>query len=299
MTRAIICSFRKYTPFGDSFYQPIFDFFISNLTKYSDEYDKLYILDSLWNFTEKDKEKAKEAKGEIVYSDPQLRYWDAYKAVLPQVKEDLVLMIDNDVVIYREGKIKETFDLMQNQKYEVVSIFDTIGTRTYPELNNKSKFCLYWFAMPKDFLMNYLDVDWAPRMPEYETLGALTEKIVQDKLKLYEWPEDKNSIYFDGTMDETKSKDTGIYHIRAGSTPAVLLAWKDSLEHKHTYEEYIKNQPRNEYLRQMIWFDLMLEQTGSSKIRDELFGILEDLKIGSEWFDYRMKFRKYHGLSII
>ena len=49
--------------------------------------------------------------------------------------------------------------------------------------------------------MKYLDIDWGPNMPEHETLGKLTEKMLDDGVRPYEFEEDKNSIYFDGTKD--------------------------------------------------------------------------------------------------
>ena len=80
--------------------------------------------------------------------------------------------------------------------YDVVSIYDSCGTYKTDKLNGKNKFCLYWFASRKELLMKYLDVEWGPNMPEYETLGKLTEVMLKDGIRPYEWEEDKSSLYF-------------------------------------------------------------------------------------------------------
>ena len=291
-SKAIICSFRKYTPFGDIYYQPIFDFFISNLTKYKDEYDALYILDSLWNFTPEDHLRVIEAKGVIVPSDPSLRYYDAYKVVLPQVKEDLVLFMDNDSIVYKEGIIRGTFlklepSLNNLDTYDVVSIIDEIGTYKTSQLKKGNKLCPYFFATRKDLLMGYTDIDFGPNMPHSETLGKLTEAMLNDGVKVYEMEDDKPNILFDGTKDGEKSKDTGVYHCRNGSLSAYLLATK-KYGNIDTYNEYLRDQPKSETLRLCGWYQIMGGNPSD---------ICSDLEITKEiWDNYIDKFKTYHGL---
>src|ERR1700694_1154434 len=106
MKRAILVNFHLYTPFGKEFYEPILDFFLQQMRIYQDEYDHLYLLDSNWEI---DQKKIEGMEASIIRTDPNMRYYDAYKAVLPQIKEDLVLFMDNDMVVYKPGIIKETF----------------------------------------------------------------------------------------------------------------------------------------------------------------------------------------------
>lgn len=252
MTRAILVCWHKYTPFGGEYYQPIFEFFIQQMEKYKDEYDKIYFIDSTWNFTDDDYEKMKSVKGMLVKVNPHLRYYDAYKEVLPQVKEDLVLFMDNDMVVYKKGKIAEVFSILKYSQADVVSIYDTIGTMKVDLPDGKNKFCPYWFATRKDTLMKYLNVDWSPdSMPYTETFGLLTEAMLKDRLKPCEWPEDKGEVLSRNPL-ETK-KNTGTYHVRAGSTIAYLLATKHYGDIK-TYEDYLRNQPRAEILRHCSWY---------------------------------------------
>lgn len=294
-SRAIVVAFHKYQPYGDKYYEPLLDYFIHRLSTLKDEYDHIYFVDSNWNI---DLEKIKHLKASILRVNPHLRYYDAYKEILPQIKEDLVLFMDNDMVVYKSGKIRKTFNILELNQDDVVSIYDTIGERHYGELGGKSKFCPYWFATKKETLMKYRDCEWGP-VPWGETLSELTDKMLMDKLIPYEWEEDKSNICFDGgeqNSDNTgKSKDLGYYHIRAGSVPAVLLAYKYNDHQK--YLDYINQQPKNEYLRQMAWYQYMLEETKNYDVLHDLLGIIaEDLKLEMTWIPYFEKFKKYHGL---
>jgi hypothetical protein len=305
MTRAIIVAFHKYTPFGGEYYQPLFDYFIHNLSTKTDvydyEYDKVYFLDSTWNFTDDDYEKIQSIKGAIIKVDPSLRYYDAYKSVLPQIKEDLVLFMDNDMVVYKEEIIEETFMRLEgtwvSSPYDVVSIYDTIGTMKVDLPNGKNKFCPYFFATKKELLMKYLDIDWSPdAMPYTETFGLLTEAMLKDGCKPYEFEEDKNSIYFDGTQNGEVGKDLGYYHIRSGSTPAYLLATK-GYGNIDTYTEYLTKQPKNEYLRQFAWYYHMSMVHKQHNVITAFDGFLRDVNISpSDWGKYIQKFTPYHGL---
>lgn len=320
MTRAIITAFHKYQPYGEEYYQPIFDFFVSQMSKFKDEYDKIYFIDSTWNFTDDDYEKMKTVKGKLIKVNPSLRYYDAYKEILPQVDEELILFMDNDMVIYKEGIISDTFDFVESySKYDVASIIDEIGEYKTDKLKQGNKFCPYWLAAYKSLLMKYLDVNWAPDMPYCETLGHLTEAMLNDGVRVFELEDDKSNILFDGSSTEgwnNFGKDLGYYHIRAGSTPAVLLAYRKHDPDK--YWEYLKNQPKSEYLRQFAWYwwmahSLSRQRLGKDKFASDDYQLLQgefdilreitdvmtkDLGLGYEEFrEYFRKMQEYHGLS--
>lgn len=304
MTRAIVVAWHKYTPFGSEFYQPLFDFFIHRLSTMMNEYDRVYFVDSTWNFTEEDYKKIKSIKGEVRKVNPSLTYSDAYKEVLPQIKEDAVLFMDNDMVVYEEGKIARTFQLLEQEDetwdYDVVTILDTIGEFKTDKLNGKNKFCSYWFAARRNNLLSYTDIDWNSHMPHSETLGYLTQAMLNDGAKVYEWPEDKSGVMFDGSEqypEHHKEGGLGYYHIRSGTTPAYLLATRKYGD-KKTYDDYLKNQPRNELLRHLAWYDYILREVPNWRDLANYMDIIdEDLNIElGYWTEYMVSFRKYHGL---
>lgn len=297
---------HSYQPFGITYYQPLLDFQLKTLRKYKDEFDTLYLIeDDNWELPEQ-----KEDWIKIIKVPVNLRYYDAYKEVLPQVKEDLVLFMDNDLIIYKKNIIARTFNginlelqrklvnsgvLIPGHAYNVVSITDTIGTMKVP-LKTGNKLCPYFFATRKELLMKYLDIDWGPNMPYTETFGLLTEALLKDGAKVYEMPDDKDSLLFDEILKTDGTQSLGYYHIRAGSTPAYLLATKEYGDRK-TYDDYLKNQPRSEYLRQMMWFWFMIAETGNMEVGRKITEVLDDMKVTpKEWTEYTNRFIEYHGL---
>src|SRR3990167_7474118 len=201
-SRCILVNFHLYTPFGKIYYQPMLDFFLKQMREFQDEYDHLYLLDSNWEIDPKEIEGM---KATIIRTSPQMRYYDCYRQVIPLIKEDLVFFLDNDSVIWDEGH------------QDVVTIIDEIGEYKTDKLKNGNKFTPYWFATRKELLMKYLDVEWGDHMPHSETFGLLTEAMLNDDVKVYEWPETKDSIYFDGHKDGEKQAHQGYYsHIRGG-----------------------------------------------------------------------------------
>lgn len=288
LSRAIVSSFHCYTPFGRKFYQPIEDFFIANLTKYKDEFDRFYILDSQWGF---------EPLPDwitVIKTNPSIRYYDAYKQVLPDIQEDLVLFLDNDMVIYKSRIIFEAFEWLKT--YDVVSIYDTIGEKHFNRLGGQSKFCPYFFCTRKDTIMKFLDCDWGSKMPKYETFGNLTDKMLQMGLNPKEMEEDKSNFLFEEDLYKifqnntySMGKSLGYYHVRAGSTPAYLLSHRERGDRQ--YWDYIKNQPKSEYLRQFAWYWIM----GGSVYMDKK--LLEELGVEyDKWLVYVEQFRIFHGL---
>lgn len=310
MTRAILVNFHKYTPFGGEYYEPLLDFFLASMKKYEDEYDHLYLLDSNWEI---DPKKIEGMKASIIRTNPSMRYYDCFKEVLPQVKEDLVLFMDNDMVVYKPRQIGYTFKLLvdidviekkdgkiREYRPDVVSIYDTCGEYKTDKLHGENKFCPYWFATEKDFLILYKDIDWGPNMPHSETLGLLTEAMLNDGVNPDEWAEDKSSILFDGTEqypEQHVEGGRGYYHIRAGSSPAYLLATKEYGD-IDTYNDYLKNQPKSELLRHCMWFWWMTTETENIEVGRKIIEILKDLEITPEqWTEYTKRFEEYHGLN--
>lgn len=113
-SRAILTCFHSYTPFGQEFYEPLLDFYLSQMKKYSAEYEMIYLIeDDNWKL---DPKKIEGMKAKIIHVDSSLRYYDAYKAVLPQVEEDLVLLLDDDMVIYKKGVIDSAFKKLEENE---------------------------------------------------------------------------------------------------------------------------------------------------------------------------------------
>lgn len=289
-SRAIVTAFHKYQPYGNDYYSPILLSYIDRLQKLRKEYDQIYLIDSTWNIDPQFL--PSDLPITVLRGNPHRRYYDAYKDALPQIKEDLLLFMDNDMVVYREGMIEDAFKKLSS--FDVVSIYDSIGEKADPRLNGKSKFCLYWFAIKKELLERYVNCEWGP-VPWGETLSELTFKMLDDGVVSYEWPEDKGSIYLiDNKIvrDPDIGKNLGYYHIRAGSVPSVLLAYRT--HDQNQYNSYLKYQPKQEYLRQFAWYWYMDENL---RHENKVNLVLKDVGIsGGLWDEYVKQFMIYHGL---
>ena len=252
MTKCVVVAFHNYCYTMDHrYFNIIFDYFMANFKKYwYDEVDMLYILDSTWSASYED------PKVSIVKINESIRYYDAYKQFLTHIKEDAVLFMDNDMVVYRKGIVENTFKKLE-EGYDVVSIYDTCGEYRFDELGGQGKFCPYWFASRVSTLKNFRYVDWGAGMPKYETIGELTKEMLVKGLKPYEIEEDKTP----------EGKDLGYYHIRAGSVPAYLLTTKH-FGNEEIYWDYLRDSPASEILRQCGWYDRM--GGDSSEIRKDL-----------------------------
>ena len=109
-SRAIITAFHQYQPYGSRFYEPLLDFYLMTMEKYRSEFDKVYIIDSNWGVeTSLD-------FVEVIKVNSNLRYYEAYQFVLPFVKEDLILLLDNDFIIYQAGIIDAAFKKLEEEE---------------------------------------------------------------------------------------------------------------------------------------------------------------------------------------
>src|SRR5258708_13304384 len=141
-------------------------------------------------------------------------------------------MINQTFNILEPYQSSADLDFRHEPDFDVVTIIDQIGEYKTDKLKNGNKFCPYWFASNTELLKKYLDVDWGDHMPHSETLGLLTETMLKDDVKVYEWEEDKSNILFDGVKNPEIGKNLGYYHICAVSSPAYLLATKHYLNIK-------------------------------------------------------------------
>lgn len=304
MTRAICVPFHQYTNFGHDFYQPLWTHFIQSMTKYRNEYDRLYVVDSNWGIPSGDYT--------IIQKQHDGHHWVQFKDALPYVQEDAIFFMDNDVVISKPGVIDSWFRYADNG-YDVVSAFDGSGSynlklavqKKFPLMKeyDSQRIVSYYFLLTRSLLNKIPDIDFDVK--EYEdgtyiseidyttkedrsdSFGYFTIKMMATNPKIKAIDDDRNSIYFDNRNQGEKGKNLGFYHIRAGSSIPYLLSCKH-FDHEKTYWEYIDGQPRVEYIRQCAWYKYL----GGNPEE-----IVKDSKVGMEVFtDYYKKFMEYHNL---
>lgn len=261
MSRAVIVPFHKYTPFGREFYMPLFNTFVKNLKIWESEFDRLYIIDSDYNFTEEEKKKVLDLVPNTVFLKRELdgHHWIQYKWIIPKVIESDMLFIDNDVVITEKGVVKNWFSQIK-KGYDFVGSFDGSGQHKdeiwekYPLMKKMDAVRMgsYYFILTKKLLEKIGDYTFDP-LPEegFDSFGKFTLQMLDTNPKIYEIEDDRSDVTF-----HPLKTNLGYYHVRAGSRIPYLLASK-KYAHENDYWDNLKTQPHSEIRRQAEWYQYM------------------------------------------
>jgi hypothetical protein len=306
MNNVVMC-WHNYVPHLDhKYFNVLYGHFLNELDIWGAEVDRIYLLDSTWDIDRVP------AMAKVVKVDPNKRYWEAYEDIIPEL-EGNVLFMDNDMLVHKEGIIKNYFDKLSD--YGVISIYDTIGPLTelvnqkWPFMGGQTKFCPYFFMSRASILQSipnlklgtihydkgtYIkELDYTTKEGDWgETLGEATIKLLDWGVKPLEVPEDKSSTYIDGHEDNPKR--LGYYHIRAGATPAYLLTHRN-LGDRKTYDDYIANQPKSELLRQLGWYWYMNDKNPYKVDPNDILEVVNDCGYNHEdWLKYMDRFISFH-----
>lgn len=139
MTKAICTPFHRYHPHVGEYYKVQYDYFVESMKNAIGEVDKIYLIDSYFDFTKEDVAKLENLgfEVEIIMKEKDGHHWVQFATALPKLTQDLVLFLDNDVVINKKGVIAEWFraaeghtDLKSGeikQPMDLVTAFDGSG----------------------------------------------------------------------------------------------------------------------------------------------------------------------------
>jgi len=294
MSRAYITTFHNYSePFHTDYYKVFYDYFVAQFNLWCDLVDTVYIIDTNWNFTEDDKKRLTDIKKEVVfYKSPiQGHHNKQYQEFLPQIKEDEMLFMDNDVFITKRFGISDWFFKAQNKeaviswfgyqssKYPQGAIKDPLWNK-YPFLKERdvvfmeschfllTKKLLKRIGKDLDF-MNYQpfkegtyikDFDYHTKKGDWcEFFGLLGYQILSGN----NWAEMPTSEY-----------GWGYYHVRACSYVYLLLSYKKL--GLPQYGDFLKNFKKEDIIERLVWF-YILDKNG--KYHKELFEIVKDFEI--------------------
>lgn len=329
-TRAVCIPFHRYQPHAGDYYHLYWDFFLSHLPIWANEFDALYIIDDEWGFTPQDLEKLQKIKpkSRIIVSTQQGHHWVQFKNTIPQIKEDKILFMDNDIVIFSSDPIRSWFEAAE--KSDVVTAFDGSGGMV-PQIHamspmmekiNASRMGSYYFILPQKVFSEIPDFDFAPVyydpgvfIPELnyttvkgdwlDSFGLFTIKMVSKNYTFTKIYDDRETIMYSSFRIQAPkiSGNIGYYHIRNGNMPNLLLTSHKYHKWQTDYRKFLKDIPRDEILRQFAWWGYMearaYRQTAYGKnglnTYPELLEILQDLGIGEDdWKQYMMTFFRFH-----
>lgn len=312
--RAIIVPWHQYPPQRiTSYYRIYFEYFKKLLRKWKDEFDFLYLIDHYWDFTQKDKEDLTEILGDrwSIRIPTTHNHWDNLSDILPAVKEDKVLIMDLDTLVYKKGLIKEKFDLLD--RFDLVSMFDGSGGMRdliwakYPILKEKDvlRIGAYFMFARRDILLN---MDFSPKyyspgtyLPELDyttvegdwldSFGEATLKIMAKKPKVSFVEDDRGSVYLDekGIAVANQRENTGCYHLRNWNLGLHFI--NESKRNKEAYEKFMSITPGMEACRLLGWLWLIAESVDllSDDLKKDILKVVKDYRVDNLWPDYIAK----------
>lgn len=327
MSRALIISWYRYQPHYDGFsgYRVLWEHWLKLAPIWAKEIDKFYLIDQEFNFTSKDKKLLEEifTSVEIIPSQVSGHHWAQFKAIIPQIKEDNMLFLDNDVVINKAGVIDGWFKALETYQGDFLGSFDNSGGLQdeirlhYPIMKSLgNRMGSYYFILTKKLLEKIPDYSFEPNyfelgtvIPELnnyvtkegdwqDSFGLFTLKMLYHHVQLLTIPDPRESIYFqdDNSIlkDPKEARNLGYYHIRNGNLANYVLT-SFAAGKRSDYQREIKS-VRRELLRSLAWFDYMDGKT-DRKFASAINQLLMDLKVrNQDWSDYMDEFVKYHAL---
>ncbi len=321
---AIIVNFKNSipTPKTSQFFQVLFGYFLQNLNRWVDEFDRVYLLDSGWHFNSHERDvldKATNSKWVIVETNPNTPYMQAFAENLSLIKEDNVLFMHDDTIIYGKGFVKQIFENLT--EFDIVSAFEEIGTLTerinnkWPVMKGYSNFASALFGFKLDMLKPFKEFPFEASyqypintyIPELdyktvegdwvETLGRASITILGKEAKVLQIPQDKSYLFYNTPPSKEINIDTDWHHMRYGFAIARMFTNK-----YYGWPEQYKDdlQPWNlvENLRKLAWFCVANKNPYFTVEDKYIWELLADAKVEkSLWLDYLDKFKKFHHLE--
>jgi len=303
-SKAIITPFHRYHPHVGDYYKIQYDFFVESMKNAVGEVDKIYLIDSYYDFTAEDTKKLEDLgfKVEVIMKVEDGHHWVQFKNSLGKLKEDLVLFLDNDVVISKKGVIDGWFkvgegrfeDSELKQAMDLVTAFDNSGglkglvQEKFPPLKllgDYTRMGSYYFVANRDVIELMKETELGPINPypvgthipelDYTTVaddwsdsfGLLTIKVFGRGMRVGYIEDDRSSIYL--SDDDTFTMDPTIpasmgYYHIRNGNHSIYLLNCDLDENKEHRDHCITITPRRELLRIMMWTDYMQEKLGDN-----------------------------------
>ena len=330
MNRAVVIAWHRYQPHYGYSYRVMFEHWLTTLPIWAKEVDALYLIDSDMNFTDEDKQKLLKYFKEVHILRRELdgHHWVQFKWVIPQIKEDNMLFLDNDVIITQEGLIDSWFKQIE-QGVDFLGSFDGSGglqdiiQQVYPIMKNiGNRMGSYYFILTKKLLdkigsytfePNYFEVGTViPELDGYVTregdwldsFGWFTLKMLAIQARVVLIADPRETIYFQPVglgdsweilKDPETPKNPGYYHIRNGNfANYVITSW--AAGNRTDYQREVDGNKR-ELLRALAWFQYMDSKTGNG-YQQEINKLATDLGISlGDWVNYMVEFVNYHKLE--
>ena len=215
----------------------LWKFFLLHAAKWIKYVDRLFVIDSGCNLEVPMNAPLGLDKITIIRKPAQSHWQNMNEALAPFTKEDYVLLLDSDMIIYDSSIVKFGFEQLEKDACDVMAILDSSGSAPiksdlFKENENRferRRICPYLCFIKKKVLRE--GFDFTPRGDDNwtDSMGVITEQLVEDGVTIWELQDDRSTISLedDGTITSTQWLDTppkkwamkenpnlGYYHIR-------------------------------------------------------------------------------------
>lgn len=309
MKTAAIVPFFRYEPVFENNYNLLFEYFKLHSDRWLKYVDKLYVIDSGCSLGHVSTDKVE------IIERPPLSHWQNMNEAIRAVKEDVVLLLDSDMIIYDPEFVGESITHFENANLDGYGIFDNSGSKSLDEFPimrenenraERKRFAPYLFFLRKSALRPDFDFTPTPGKDWTDSMGQITYDLLADGKNIGELPDDRSNIILndDGTISSTQWLDGankkwsrvenpryGYYHVRnwGGSLNVINNYYLD----KDKFWRTVDVMPKWEMFRLMAWFQIMAERTGLYSTL--ISPIIEEFHMAPTWINYLFKFKEYHS----
>lgn len=295
MSRALGVIIFQGPPLRHEYYRLTFELLKRTLTTASTQVDKIYLVCNSFNPTVEDLNFLKWlGPGKVTLLTAEMAsHWYCMQMMCKQVVEDELLLIDSDTLIYNPYMIGEGFGRYLNgSRLDIATILDSSGTcdHIYPQLGESKRIAPYWCFMKMDILRK-TSMNFDPN-ETHDSMGALTEELLEAGAKLFPLPDDRGTYNIDKTLIPSITPRTGYYHLRNWNGALHILT--SYLNDKESYTRDVTLMPINERCRLLAWVWVINQITAADQgIAETVITIVRDWGIDN-WHDYVTEFRSFH-----
>lgn len=308
MTKAVVLVFFQYFPRVDNQYQTQSTVFFNQVKKCQDQIDTFYLANGGWDFKYL-------PENTVIHNEDMQSHWHYLNTMTEMVKEDAVLYLDPDILVYDPEVIKRGFDALENG-YDVAGILDNSATlplenefdlfKANENRGVRRRFTPYMTFIKTDLVKG---LDFTPVNGKYDSMGYLTHEVMKKGVKYLEFEDDRNTLRLekDGTTTKDtwldgspylwstphdKIKDLGYYHVRNSSVGLSML--KEFKTGHSSYQSRKNTMPFSEVMRLLAW-QYIFDELAQEDWFDEYAPVLKDMGVSDTgWIRYIAQLHKYY-----
>ena len=318
MTKCILVAFHPgcFNPSGH--YRVYEDAWMKCWSRWAHLFDKVYLIDHNWDFD------PSKLSDKFQLFTVKKSHWDNLKEIIPQIKEDWILMMDCDTLFYDGQEMSRLLNSPDFAMIDLAAILDGSGgvdlSKKYPEMapnkyRGERRRIAPYLCFIKTELMKKTSMDFSPyhsgQNDWRDSFGKWTEEVLDFSPTFLELPDDRTTLRLE--KNGTISKDSwldgpgykwsepldapqryGYYHIRNFSLGLYLV--NTFFHDRVNYEKAKRITPFSEALRVLTWLYVVADAAKTPLAIFPITDVIDDFGVSIKtWNNYWSKFKDYHS----